>query len=218
VWQFVASGLYAHERKTVTRFIPLSILLTMGGVAFAFYVVLPMTLGFFLYFTAQVPLPADFQPAVTTQPVSGLTTITQLDADPPAPTEGAMWINRSQNRLKMFTGGTVQVVTFGPSNLIAPLITIPDYINLVIMLLLLFGVSFQLPLAVMLVVKVGLFEVAELRAMRRVVYFVLVIAAALITPGDVITATLALLLPLIALYELGLLLSREPVDASAARG
>jgi sec-independent protein translocase protein TatC len=207
VWQFIAAGLYPSERKVVTRYIPVSILLLAAGVSFAFFVVLPMTLQFFLYFAMQVPLPPDFQPAATTQPVANVTSISRLVADPAAPVEGNIWINTSQNRVKLFSGGSVQVMPFGPSNLIAPLITIPDYIGLVLMLLLLFGVSFQLPLVVMLLVRVGIFELDELRGMRRIVYFILVIIAALITPGDVITATIALLLPLIGLYELGLVLA-----------
>jgi Sec-independent protein secretion pathway component TatC len=51
------------------------------------------------------------------------------------------------------------------------------------------------------------------------VYFVMVIVAAVITPGDVVTATVALMFPLIGLYELGILLARwgkKPEDADSA--
>ncbi len=54
LWMFIASGLYPHERKTVTKFIPLSVAMLIGGVAFAFYVVLPMTLQFFIWFTTTI--------------------------------------------------------------------------------------------------------------------------------------------------------------------
>jgi sec-independent protein translocase protein TatC len=59
----------------------------------------------------------------------------------------------------------------------------------------------------MTLAKVGIVEIQTLRESRRVVYFIMVIVAAVITPGDVITATVALLGPLILLYELGIWLA-----------
>ncbi|HQY89818.1 MAG TPA: twin-arginine translocase subunit TatC, partial [Tepidisphaeraceae bacterium] len=72
-----------------------------------------------------------------------------------------------------------------------------------------FGVSFQLPLVILALARIGILDVTELKAMRKVVYFVLVIVAAVITPGDVFTATIALTVPLILLYELGIWLARS---------
>ena len=63
-------------------------------------------------------------------------------------------------------------------------------------------------LVVLALERIGIADVAALKAGRRYVYFVLVIIAAVITPGDVITATVALLVPLILLYELGIWLSQ----------
>ena len=50
IWAFIAAGLYAHERKYVYRFLPLAIILFLGGVALAFFVVLPITLDVLLQF------------------------------------------------------------------------------------------------------------------------------------------------------------------------
>ena len=49
--------------------------------------------------------------------------------------------------------------------------------------------------------------VAALRKARRYVYFGLAVLAATMTPGDVVTAMIALLAPLVGLYELGIFLA-----------
>ena len=51
-------------------------------------------------------------------------------------------------------------------------------------------------------------QIEALQNARRYVYFGMSILAAAITPGDVITATVALIFPLCALYELGIWLAK----------
>lgn len=46
MWQFIAAGLYDHEKRGVRRAFPFSIALFLGGVLFAFYVVVPMGMYF----------------------------------------------------------------------------------------------------------------------------------------------------------------------------
>lgn len=214
VWLFVAAGLYLHERKYITRFLPLSLALLVGGMLFVYYFVLPLTLEFFVRF--QIPLPPAFevmsdQLVVTTQP----STIPALAGDPADPVENQIWINTLQGRVKLFVGGRPRVLPFGPETLTAPLITLPAYIDLVVAMLLVFGLCFQLPLAVLALVRVGLVEIEALQSGRRYVYFAMVVLAAIITPGDIITATVAMIVPLILLYELGIWLARigEPANA-----
>ena len=101
----------------------------------------------------------------------------------------------------------MRVIPFGPSNLLAPHISLPEYVDLVLSTLLTFGLCFQLPLVVLTLAKIGIVRVEQLRAFRRYVYFALAIVAASMTPGDVVTAMLALMAPLVALYELGILLA-----------
>ena len=76
----------------------------------------------------------------------------------------------------------------------------------VIGMLLSFGVAFQLPLIVLALVRIGILEVAQLKHMRRIVYFALTIISAVIVP-DVATGMIALMIPLVLLYELGILLA-----------
>ncbi len=207
LWLFVAAGLYPHERKIVTKYVPLSISLLIGGMLFVYFLVLPWTLQFFLAFSISIPLPTSYTPnaqIATSQP----TTIPSLQGDPARPVDGQIWINKLDGRLKMFLNGQVRVLTFGPQNLTAPIITLPDYIDLVFGMLLTFGLSFQLPLVVMALVAVNIVERDALKKSRRYVYFGMAILAAAITPGDVITATIALMFPLIGLYELGIWLSK----------
>ncbi|HEY4260268.1 MAG TPA: twin-arginine translocase subunit TatC, partial [Schlesneria sp.] len=44
LWLFIAAGLYPHERKYIYTYLPMSIVLFLGGVLFCFYAVLPTVL------------------------------------------------------------------------------------------------------------------------------------------------------------------------------
>lgn len=50
MWKFVEAGLYHHERKVVYILAPFSTVMMMLGVAFMYYVMLPVTLAFLLFF------------------------------------------------------------------------------------------------------------------------------------------------------------------------
>ena len=206
LWLFVAAGLYPKERKYITRYVPLSIGLIVAGVLFVYYVVLPWTIVFFLHFNSSLALPKETAGRVaTTQPAGGLVRVTVLDGDPVGPGPGDVWFNGPQSRLKLFLGkDDVRVIQFGGSELLSPQLKLPEYIDLVLTTLLTFGLCFQLPLVVMAVARVGIVDVAQLRAGRRYVYFGLVVVAATMTPGDVITAMIALTVPLVLLYEMGI--------------
>src|SRR5690606_12160749 len=47
LWQFVAAGLYPHEKKYIHIFLPFSVSLFLLGAAMAFFLVFPPVLGFF---------------------------------------------------------------------------------------------------------------------------------------------------------------------------
>jgi sec-independent protein translocase protein TatC len=112
--------------------------------------------------------------------------------------------------------GHTRVVPFGPEILASPHITLANYIDLVVGMLITFGLSFQLPLVVLALVRVGIVERQTLKEGRRYVYFGIAVLSAAITPGDTITATVLLTGPLVLLYELGIWLSRERSPESAA--
>ena len=56
VWQFVAPGLYKHERKAVISFIVSSMFLFLCGVAFGYFVMLPQVLTFVVEFSNTGPI------------------------------------------------------------------------------------------------------------------------------------------------------------------
>lgn len=208
-WLFIAAGLYAHEQKVITKYVPLSITLLISGMVFVYYLVLPWTLQFFLAFSISIPLPGAHGPTTQVSTTAPAVVIPIIEGDPLEKQEGQIWLNQLDGRLKLYYKEKVRVVSFGPANLTAPMITLPNYIDLVFGMLLVFGLSFQMPLVVIALVTIGIVERDALKAARRYVYFALSIVAAAITPGDFITATIALLIPLCGLYELGILLSRE---------
>ena len=47
LWQFIAAGLYRHERRTITRYFPLSLALFVGGVLFGYFLLMPYAMYFF---------------------------------------------------------------------------------------------------------------------------------------------------------------------------
>ena len=222
LWQFVAAGLYPHERKYITKYVPLSITLLLSGMVFVYYIVLPLTLRFFILFMLSLPLqlPSETPIAANPSTSSHPTYFEALSADPVNPAPYRVWFNTTENRLKMNAAGagqtpTIRALYFGGESLLTPHFSLSDYLDLVIRLLLTFGLCFQLPLVVLALAVLGIVEIADLKAMRRYVYFGMTVLAAAVSPGDVITATLALLFPLLFLYEMGIFMARMSLRAKA---
>jgi sec-independent protein translocase protein TatC len=80
---------------------------------------------------------------------------------------------------------------------------IASYVEAILGLYLAFGLAFQVPIVVMLLVRFEMITVAKLKEFRG--YFVVLafIIAAVITPPDVVSQ-LALAIPMVLLYELGI--------------
>jgi len=213
LWQFVRAGLYPHERRYITRYIPLSIFLLISGMAFVYFLVLPWSLQFFINFTTGIPLPSSTR-AATAAAGTRPSFVQPLPSDPAKPGEYQVWFDTSQQRIKMFINGKVRVIPFGAANMVSPHFMLPDYVNLVLQLLLTFGLAFQLPLVVMALARVGIVQVSTLRTWRRYVYLGLAVLAAALSPGDVVTATIALMIPLVLLYEFGIFLAKLGVKRS----
>jgi len=84
--------------------------------------------------------------------------------------------------------------------------TLQKYVSFVTMLMLVFGVAFQTPIAIVILVRIGLVSIAAMRSVRKYVFLCCFILSALVTPPDVISQV-TLAVPLYALYELGMLLA-----------
>jgi len=87
-------------------------------------------------------------------------------------------------------------------------ITIDAYLDIVLRLLLAFGVVFEVPVVMMILAAVGVVDAKQLAAKRRYAVALSAVVAAMLTPGDVIVITVGLMAPLILLYELGIVLAR----------
>lgn len=142
-WSFVAPGLYAHEKKFMVPMIVASCCLFLMGMAFAYFLVLPVIFGFI----------------ISAAPVG-----------------------------------------------VAVMTDIANYLDFVIGLFFAFGLAFQVPIAVILVVYFGWLDLIQLKAMRAYVVVAAFILGAIFTPPDVVSQFM-LALPICMLYELGMLLA-----------
>jgi sec-independent protein translocase protein TatC len=159
LWMFVAPGLYKHERNALLPFLLLAPLLFMVGTAFAYYVLLPTAIYFFLGYQT------------------------------PGAVQGALAIQ--------FQG------------------KVNEYLDFVIKLVLAFGLTFQMPILLGLLGKVGIVTAKQLRDMRRFAIVGMFAIAAVVTPPDPISM-LSLAFPLVALYE-GSILGVAYYDRRRAR-
>jgi sec-independent protein translocase protein TatC len=96
---------------------------------------------------------------------------------------------------------------FGDAVNIASTWTVQKYISFVTVLMLVFGIAFQTPIAVFVLVRTGLVSIQTLRGYRPYVIVGLAFVSAVATPSPDPLSMLALLVPLYALYELGIVLS-----------
>lgn len=95
---------------------------------------------------------------------------------------------------------------FGNIINVAPNWTFQKYVSFVTVLMLVFGVAFQTPIAIFFLNKTGLVSLPALRSSRKFVLLAIFVVAAMATPPDVISQV-TLALPLYLLFELGILLS-----------
>ncbi|MDW7738470.1 MAG: twin-arginine translocase subunit TatC [Bacillota bacterium] len=86
-----------------------------------------------------------------------------------------------------------------------PRFTISEYISFIFSFHLAFGAVFQLPLLTWALGKLGLLTTGFLRRHRKIALLIMLIVSAIITPPDIISQV-AMVLPLIALYELGIIM------------
>ncbi len=94
------------------------------------------------------------------------------------------------------------IQSFAPKSITAA----PDieaYLGFVLSMFIAFGAAFEVPVVVVVLVRVGMVTVDKLKAFRGYFIVIAFIIAAIVTPPDVISQ-LALAIPMVMLYEVGL--------------
>jgi sec-independent protein translocase protein TatC len=247
LWQFVAAGLYPRERRIVYRYVGPSSLLFLLGVAFFYFVVLPMTLTFFLGFTANTagppPQPTWLErhlygihepiggsataPAATAAATGPATsqpqpiTMPVLTADPSDLPEGtaALYFHEPEARVKVKIGKDIYTMLVAQENsLFTNNWRADDYLSFVAFSSLVFGVAFEMPMVILILAQTGIVGTQTFRNVRKYAYFGILIAAVAAAPSGDLMTLMFLFLPLIGLYEIGIIIAalvvREPRDAS----
>jgi sec-independent protein translocase protein TatC len=89
---------------------------------------------------------------------------------------------------------------------IEPTLRLTDWMSFATILPLVFGICFQTPLIMLLLERIGVFTVEDFRSKRKMAILVIVIAGAVLTPGQDPFSQVLLAGPMILLYELGIIL------------
>jgi len=155
IWQFVAPGLYKHERRGVAGFIIPSMFLFLGGIAFGYFVVLPTMLNFL-----------------------------------------------------------VGMTTNGP---IKPLISINEYFDLILIVLVGLGIIFELPVLIFILSLFGIVTPKFLLKNFRYAMLIITVLAAIATPTPDATTMLIFMAAMVLLYLLGVLVSYFVVRRKRSR-
>jgi sec-independent protein translocase protein TatC len=93
---------------------------------------------------------------------------------------------------------------------------VSEYLDLVMKLIFAFGITFQLPVALTLLAKVGIVNSKQLKKFRRYAVVVMFVVAAILAPPDIITQ-IGLAVPLMLLYEISIIAATfvEPKQTEA---
>ena len=97
------------------------------------------------------------------------------------------------------------LIDYGRRSGVTPQISVSLYIDFNLKFFLAFGLIFELPLAMVLLSKVGVLTPAFLSQNRKVAYLLAFLAAAILTPTPDIFNQMVMALPLLLLYEIGLI-------------
>jgi sec-independent protein translocase protein TatC len=122
--------------------------------------------------------------------------------------------------MTLFLGGALLAYGFLyiAVRILAPFVAGPDlvlftgadeYLGFVVVLMLVFAVTFEFPVALVLLASVGLMSSARLRRSRRAAFLIIAAVAYIATPGVDPVTPLVLAVPLALLYEASILVIRR---------
>ncbi len=224
-WQFIVVGLYDHEKRAVHILAPFSTIMTFLAVLFTYYILLPISLLFFLNFVNFYPVVelSGEPPWVMRQAASAYVDdskperpddfvyateagqIPIFETRPDNPQDGAWWINDDRGRIELYFDGNISVIAERSTKLITPLPKMDEYIKFATFMMLGCVIAFQLPVIMLVLGWTGLFDPRGIQSLRKYALFVCFALGALLTPADPLSM-LVLAIPLYLLFEFGLLL------------
>lgn len=101
-----------------------------------------------------------------------------------------------------------------------PDLRLSEWLGFALILPLVFGLSFQTPLVMLALERIGIVGVEDFRKQRKIALFVLAILSAILTPTPDVVTMLWLWVPMYSLYEIGILVCawaarNDPADVDA---
>ena len=88
-------------------------------------------------------------------------------------------------------------------------VTLSSYINFMFSMMLIFGLCFQMPVAIVAVNRIGIVSTESLKKARKYVLLAIFIVAAVATPSADVISQIALAVPMYILFELGIFFCRS---------
>ncbi|MCG8406287.1 MAG: twin-arginine translocase subunit TatC [Phycisphaerales bacterium] len=223
MWKFIAEGLYPSEKKLFKMFAPTSIILFIIGSSFMVFVVLSGLMNFLIGISMWFPLPDENNPLLSwlreppaiesssTQPAEPPIRVPVTSIDPKEPADGQIWFNKHRQRINIHHEGEVYYLRLEKSSgqqFVQPFFSIAEYLGFVVNLGLAFGLGFQIPIVVVFLVALRIITAAQMSAARKYVILAVAVLAAVITPSPDVGTMLLLAVPMMLLFEVGLLIGR----------
>jgi hypothetical protein len=199
-------------------------------VGFFYFIVLPLTLRFFVTFsenTASGPVtPTVFERWILQRQGNGgfdlskvpegtdpgvlkiVPRIPVVKSDPPAPDDGTglLVFNAAEGQVKLITQQQSLALMFTQAgSLYAAFPRLDDYLNFVMFTALIFGLAFELPMVIMILAQVDIVRTQTFRDVRKYAYFGLLVASAVAAPSTDLMTMACLAVPMFALYEAGII-------------
>lgn len=87
-------------------------------------------------------------------------------------------------------------------------VTLSSYVSFMLIMMLVFGLCFQMPIAIVAANKIGIVSASALKSARKYIILAIFIVAAIVTPSPDMIGQIALAVPMYILYEAGLLFCR----------
>ncbi|MBR0164337.1 MAG: twin-arginine translocase subunit TatC [Lachnospiraceae bacterium] len=101
----------------------------------------------------------------------------------------------------------VNFLVFSGENIATPMLSLENYVSFLFSFLVPFGIVFEMPVVIVILTRFGIVSTGLLTKARKYVVLVIFTLAAILTPPDVVSQVM-LGLPMLVLYEAGILLSR----------